>query len=28
VKALRENGYVNRISAERGSKSSAVSSYA
>jgi L-rhamnose isomerase / sugar isomerase len=28
VKALRENGYVNRISAERGSKSSTVSSYA
>ena len=28
VKALRENGYVERISAERGSRSSAVSSYA
>ncbi|HEX8710537.1 MAG TPA: TIM barrel protein [Terracidiphilus sp.] len=28
VKALRENGYVQRISAERGSRSSAVSSYA
>lgn len=28
VKALRENGYVERISAERGSRSSTVSSYA
>ena len=28
LKALRENGYVERISAERGSRSSAVSSYA
>ncbi|MGH9588771.1 MAG: TIM barrel protein [Terracidiphilus sp.] len=28
VKALRENGYVERISAERGSRASAVSSYA
>ena len=28
LKALRENGYVERVSAERGSRSSAVSSYA